>query len=103
VDCAHKWGKEQVQLWRRSYEHAPPQGESLKELVARVVPYFKEKITPYLKENRNVLIASHGSPLRAILMTLEQWHPEEVARLEITTGEPIIFEVDGAAIKRERG
>jgi 2,3-bisphosphoglycerate-dependent phosphoglycerate mutase len=93
--CAERWGREQLQLWRRSYDQAPPGGESLKDLTERVIPYFWEMISPCLEQNRNVLVAAHGSPLRALVMIIKGLPPAEVARLEIATGRPVIFELDG--------
>jgi 2,3-bisphosphoglycerate-dependent phosphoglycerate mutase len=94
LDSTKRWGAEQVQIWRRSYEQAPPGGESLKDTVARVIPYLKEVIFPHLANNKNVLIAAHGNSLRAMVMMLENMAPENVAKLEIPTGSPIIFETD---------
>ncbi len=95
--CAERWGRGQVQLWRRSYDQAPPGGESQKNLTERVIPYFWEQISPCLDQNQNVLVAAHGSPLRALMMIIKGLPPEEVARLEIATGSPVIFEMDGFA------
>jgi 2,3-bisphosphoglycerate-dependent phosphoglycerate mutase len=99
LDSAERWGAEQVQTWRRSYEQAPPGGESLKDTVARVIPYLKEVIFPHLSNNENVLVAAHGNSLRAIVMMLENMPPEKVAKLEIPTGSPIVFEATGMFAK----
>ncbi|MBI5607098.1 MAG: 2,3-bisphosphoglycerate-dependent phosphoglycerate mutase [Deltaproteobacteria bacterium] len=94
LDSAKRWGTEQVQLWRRSYEQAPPGGESLKDTVDRVIPYLKENIYPHLFDNKNVLIAAHGNSLRAIVMILENMAAEKVAQLEIPTGIPLIYDAE---------
>lgn len=94
LDSAQRWGAEQVRLWRRSYEQAPPGGESLKDTVVRVIPYLKEIILPSLSNNKNLLIVAHGNTLRAIIMMLENMPAEKVAELEIPTGSPIIFEAE---------
>lgn len=88
---AEKFGKEQVQIWRRSFDIAPPSGESLKMTAERTLPYFKEKIIPSLKEGKNVFVCAHGNSLRSILMDLEKLTPTEVVKLEVATGEPIIY------------
>ena len=89
-----KFGEEQVQLWRRSYEVAPPGGESLKDTAARTLPYFKEKILPEVWAGQNILVSAHGNSLRAIVMDLDRLSKEEVIALEIATGAPIVYEID---------
>jgi 2,3-bisphosphoglycerate-dependent phosphoglycerate mutase len=89
-----KFGDEQVRLWRRSYDVAPPNGESLKDTSDRVMPYYHEKIEPYLKEGKNVLIFAHGNSLRALIMHLDNLSKEEIVKLEIPTGVPISYELD---------
>lgn len=89
-------GAEQVHLWRRSYDVAPPGGESLKDTCKRVLPYFHEKILPCLKKGENVLVAAHGNSLRALTMELERLSPEEIVKVEIATGVPIVYDIDEA-------
>jgi len=60
TETAEKFGKEQVHIWRRSYDTPPPNGESLKDVVDRVSPYFREIIQPFILDKKNVLIAAHG-------------------------------------------
>ncbi len=86
-----EYGEEQVQIWRRSYAIAPPNGESLEMTAERTLPYFKQKIIPHLKRGKNILIAAHGNSLRSIVMDLKQLSEEEVVSLEIPTGKPIIY------------
>ena len=95
AETAKKFGEEQVHLWRRSYDVAPPNGESLKDTAARTIPYFEKKILPDLKTGKNILIAAHGNSLRSITMYLEKLTKEEVIKLELPTGVPIVYEVDG--------
>lgn len=89
-----KYGEEQVHIWRRSYDVPPPGGESLKDVVDRVRPYFRENIEPLLKEGKNVLIAAHGNTLRAMLIILEENTPDNINSAEIPTGVPLVFEMD---------
>lgn len=88
------FGAETVQLWRRSYDIAPPNGESLKDVQARVIPYYKKHIEPLLQEGKNVLVVAHGNSLRALVAYLEDLTPEEILKLEIPTGIPIVYEFD---------
>ncbi len=89
-----KFGKEQVLLWRRSYDVAPPKGESLKDTAARTLPYFKDVILQDLRRDKNILIAAHGNSLRSIVMEVEKLTPEEILKVEIPTGVPIVYEFD---------
>ena len=86
-----KYGAEQVQIWRRSYDIPPPKGESLKMTAERSIPYFQNQIMPHLKEGKNVLVSAHGNSLRSIVMFLEKLSKEEVLKLEIPTGEPLCY------------
>lgn len=95
-ELAEKVGAEQVHIWRRSYDVAPPNGESLKDTKERVLPYFEKHIVPELKQGNNVIIAAHGNSLRALVMELEQLSPEEILKREIATGDPIIYELNDA-------
>ena len=91
-----KFGEEQVKLWRRSYDVAPPGGESLKDTAARTLPYFESRILPDLKAGRNVLVAAHGNSLRSIVMFLDKLTKEQVLSLEIATGVPILYDITPA-------
>ena len=93
-ETAKKFGKEQVHFWRRSYDVAPPGGESLKDTAARTLPYFKERVLPDLRAGKNILIAAHGNSLRSIVMEIEKLSPEEILKVEIPTGVPIVYEFD---------
>ena len=94
AETAKKFGDEQVKIWRRSYDVAPPKGESLKDTAARTLPYFKETILPSLKDNANIIVAAHGNSLRSIVMDLDNLTREQVLELNIPTGVPIVYEFD---------
>jgi 2,3-bisphosphoglycerate-dependent phosphoglycerate mutase len=94
TETAKKFGEEQVKIWRRSYDVAPPNGESLKDTAERVIPYFKTEIEPKLKEGKNIVIAAHGNSLRALIMYLENLTPQQILEFEIGTGVPRVYELD---------
>jgi 2,3-bisphosphoglycerate-dependent phosphoglycerate mutase len=89
-----KFGAEQVHIWRRSYDVAPPNGESLKNTAERVLPYWHSHIEPDLKAGKNILVVAHGNSLRALIMYLDKLTGDEVVKLEIPTGVPILYEFD---------
>lgn len=95
-ETAKKYGDEQVKIWRRSYDVPPPNGESLKDTAARVIPYFENEIIPKLKSGKNVVIAAHGNSLRALIMYLEKMTPEQILEFEIGTAQPRLYELDNA-------
>lgn len=101
AETAKKFGDEQVHIWRRSYDVAPPGGESLKDVFERVKPYYEKNILPDLKAGKNVLIAAHGNTLRAMLIVLGENTPENIHTAEIATGSPLTFEFDGTKAKRK--
>lgn len=94
AETAKKYGDEQVKIWRRSFDVPPPNGESLKDTAARVLPYFESEIVPKLKAGKNIVIAAHGNSLRALIMYLEKMSPEQILEFEIGTGIPRIYELD---------
>ncbi|HEY1040755.1 MAG TPA: 2,3-diphosphoglycerate-dependent phosphoglycerate mutase [Bacteroidia bacterium] len=94
AETAKKFGDEQIKIWRRSYDIAPPNGESLKDTAARVIPYFEQEIIPKLKAGKNVVIAAHGNSLRALIMYLEKMTPEQILEFEIGTAQPRLYELD---------
>ncbi len=102
-EARRKWGEEQVHIWRRSYDVPPPGGESLKDTAERAVPYFRQHILPKVEAGENVLVSAHGNSLRAIIMWLEKLSPEEVLKLELETGVPILYELDerGNVVRKE--
>ena len=99
-EARSKWGEEQVHIWRRSFDVPPPGGESLKNTAERVLPYFNNSIRPKINENLNILIAAHGNSLRALVMELEEISSDEIVKLEIATGDPIIYECSDKGIIR---
>lgn len=92
AETAAKFGAEQVHIWRRSYDVAPPGGESLKDTAARTLPYFEAHILPDLRAGKNVLVSAHGNSLRSIVMQLDQLTQEQVVGLNLATGVPIVYE-----------
>jgi 2,3-bisphosphoglycerate-dependent phosphoglycerate mutase len=94
TETAKKYGDDQVKIWRRSYDIAPPNGESLKDTAARVIPYFESEIIPKLKDGKNVVIAAHGNSLRALIMYLEKMTPEQILEFEIGTAQPRLYDLD---------
>ena len=95
-----RFGKEQVHLWRRSYDIPPPGGESLKICAERTLPYYREKIVPQLKEGKNVLVVAHGNSLRSIIMAIEGLSEEAVLNLELATGDPVIYDIEKLDLSR---
>jgi 2,3-bisphosphoglycerate-dependent phosphoglycerate mutase len=93
AETAKKYGDEQVHVWRRSFDVKPPNGESLKDTAARTLPYFNGKILPAAAAGKNVLVSAHGNSLRAIVMGLEGLTPEQILKVEIGTGRPMIYEI----------
>jgi len=86
-----KWGDEQVQIWRRSYDVAPPGGESLRDTAARVLPYYIQEILPRALRGEHVLVVAHGNSLRALVMVLDRLGPEGIIHRELQTGIPVIY------------
>ena len=97
-DARNKWGDEQVKLWRRSYDIAPEDGESLKDTCNRTIPYFKKNILPKLHDGENVIITAHGNSLRSIIMHVEGLSEEAIVNVEITTGIPIVYEYENKKV-----
>ncbi len=95
AETAEKFGDAQVKIWRRSYDIAPPGGESLKDTAARTLPYFDSKIMKDVEKGLNVIVAAHGNSLRSIVMELEKLTKEQVLELNLATGVPIIYQFDG--------
>ena len=92
TETANKYGADKVLLWRRSYDTAPPNGESLKDTCNRVIPYYKSAIEPQLKADKNVLVVAHGNSLRALMMYLDGYSASEIADVNIATGIPRVYE-----------
>jgi 2,3-bisphosphoglycerate-dependent phosphoglycerate mutase len=93
-DARKKFGVDQVHIWRRSYDVPPPGGESLKDTVARALPYYVQEIQPRVLRGERVLISAHGNSLRALIMVLERLTPEQILKRELGTGVPIIYRLN---------
>ena len=93
-DARKKWGDEQVLKWRRSFDIAPPGGESLRDTIARTLPYFVQEILPHVLRGERTIIAAHGNSLRALVMVLEKLSPEGILKRELATGVPIIYRLN---------
>jgi 2,3-bisphosphoglycerate-dependent phosphoglycerate mutase len=91
-DTAKKYSPEQVHEWRRSYDIAPPGGESLKDTCNRVIPYYTGEIEPALKKGKNILIVAHGNSLRALMMNLEKISKKDISGVDLPTGVPRVYE-----------
>ncbi len=102
AETAEQHGAEQVHIWRRSFDVAPPEGESLEMTAERTIPYFTEEIVPDLVSGKNVLVSAHGNSLRSIVMHIDGISPEDIVSLEIPTGEPIHYSYEDGVISRDR-
>jgi 2,3-bisphosphoglycerate-dependent phosphoglycerate mutase len=101
-DARAKWGAEQVHIWRRSYDVAPPGGESLKDTAARVLPYYIQDILPLVLRGERVIVSAHGNSLRALVMVLECLSPQEIVAREIATGAPLIYRLNADSTVAEK-
>ncbi|HZL41525.1 MAG TPA: 2,3-bisphosphoglycerate-dependent phosphoglycerate mutase [Pseudolabrys sp.] len=93
-DARKKWGEQQVHVWRRSYDVAPPGGESLRDTAARVLPYYLVEILPHVLRGEHVLVSAHGNSLRALVMVLDKHTPDSITKLNIDTGVPMIYRLN---------
>ena len=100
AETAEKFGAEQVHIWRRSFDVAPPDGESLEMTAERTIPYFEGEILPDLQAGKGVLVSAHGNSLRSIVMHIEEISPEDIVSLEIQTGSPMFYKFEGGEISR---
>jgi 2,3-bisphosphoglycerate-dependent phosphoglycerate mutase len=101
-EARKRWGDEQVHLWQRSYDIAPPGGESLKDTAARVLPFSTKRIVPELNAGKSVILVGHGNSLRALVMQLDRLSPSQVIELSIGTGMPLIYRLraDGSVAEK---
>ena len=100
-EARKKWGEDKVHQWRRSFDIPPPGGESLKNTAERVLPYYERNIVPRINEDLNILITAHGNSLRSLVMHIDNISPDDIVKLEIGTGVPLIYETEGSEnIKR---
>jgi 2,3-bisphosphoglycerate-dependent phosphoglycerate mutase len=102
-EARDRWGEEQVNIWRRSYDVPPPGGESLQDTAERVIPYYEETILPALKAGKTAIVSAHGNSLRALIMKLEKLTADEILDRELATGAPIIYRLNdvGTVIERK--
>jgi 2,3-bisphosphoglycerate-dependent phosphoglycerate mutase len=101
-DARKQWGEEQVLQWRRSYDIPPPGGESLKDTVARALPYYVQEILPAVLRGERTIVAAHGNSLRALVMVLERLTPEGILKRELATGVPIVYRLNPDATVAEK-
>ena len=101
-DARKRWGEEQVHVWRRSYDVAPPGGESLRDTAARVLPYYITEILPRVLRGERVLVTAHGNSLRALVMVLDRLGPKEIIARELATGVPLIYHLNADATVANR-
>ncbi len=99
-EARRKWGREQVFIWRRSYDVAPPGGESLRDVCRRALPYFRKTIMPQSRK-KNVLVSAHGNSLRAIIKYLDRISGEDIPNLELPYAKPIVYRWKGGALERD--
>jgi 2,3-bisphosphoglycerate-dependent phosphoglycerate mutase len=93
-DARARWGEEQVLIWRRSYDVPPPGGESLKDTLARTLPYYVQEILPCVLRGQRTLVAAHGNSLRALIMVLEKLTPDQILKRELGTGAPVVYRLN---------
>jgi 2,3-bisphosphoglycerate-dependent phosphoglycerate mutase len=101
-DARARWSAEQVHIWRRSYDVAPPGGESLRDTAARVLPYYIAEILPCVLRGERVLVTAHGNSLRALVMVLDRLGPKEIVARELATGVPLIYHLNADATVADR-
>jgi 2,3-bisphosphoglycerate-dependent phosphoglycerate mutase len=101
-EARDRWGEEQVNIWRRSYDVPPPGGESLQDTAERVIPYYEETFLPALKAGKTAIVSAHGNSLRALIMKLEKLTADEILDRELATGAPIIYRLNDAGSVIER-
>jgi 2,3-bisphosphoglycerate-dependent phosphoglycerate mutase len=90
-DARKKWGEDQVLIWRRSFDVPPPGGESLKDTLARSLPYYMHRIQPHVLRGQSVLVAAHGNSLRSLIMAIEGLTKEQILKRELETGVPVCY------------
>jgi 2,3-bisphosphoglycerate-dependent phosphoglycerate mutase len=101
-DARKRWGEEQVHIWRRSYDIAPPGGESLRDTAARVLPYYLTEILPRVLRGERVLVAAHGNSLRALIMVLDRHTTESITQLNLETGVPMVYRLNADSTVAEK-
>lgn len=104
-DMRKTYGEEQVQIWRRSYDVPPPEGEALEDTAARTLPFFERCIMGDIRQGKSVLVVAHGNSNRSIVMKLDNLTGEEIVKLELGTGVPLTYDLapDGAVLAKSSG
>ena len=90
-EAAEKFGEDQVQIWRRSFDTPPPGGESLKMTLERTLPYFNSIIKPHLINGKNIILSAHGNSIRSIIMDLFNYNSKQILETEVGWCEPLIY------------
>ena len=103
ADTALRYGDEQVKQWRRSYDVAPPGGESLELTAKRTLPFFDRAIMGDLRQGKNVLVVAHGNSNRSIVMKLDQLTREQVLELNLDTGVPLVYDIAQEGVVLAKG
>src|SRR5262249_53569466 len=101
-DARKRWGDEQVHIWRRPYDVAPPGGESLRDTAARVLPYYIQEILPRVLRGERVLVSAHGNSLRALVMVLDHHTTESILKLNLDTGVPMVYQLNADSTVAEK-
>ncbi len=101
-DARKRWGEEQVHIWRRSYNVAPPGGESLRDTAARVLPYYIQEMLPRVLQGNRVLVSAHGNSLRALVMVLDRHTIESIPKLNLDTGVPMVYRLNADSTVAEK-
>ena len=103
-DARERWGEEQVHIWRRSYDVPPPgeEGESLRDTGARVWPYYLQEILPRVLAGQTVLVAAHGNSLRSLVMVLDRLSKDEITKLNLATGVPMVYRLNADSTVAEK-
>ena len=101
-EARRRFGAEQVHIWQRSYDTAPPGGESLKDTALRVLPFYEKWIVPELLKGKSVIVVAHGNSLRSLIMELDRLSPDEVMQVELGTGMPLVYRLnaDGSVAEK---
>ncbi|WP_321418832.1 histidine phosphatase family protein [uncultured Methanomethylovorans sp.] len=96
------YGEEQVFIWRRSFDVAPPNGESLKDTYERTIPYFNNNIVPFLEKDKNVIIVAHGNSLRSVIKYIEGILDEDIPKFELNTGDPVVYDYEKGKFNKRK-
>ena len=101
-EARKRWGPDQVHLWQRSYDIAPPGGESLRDTALRVLPFYEKWIVPELQKGKSVIVVAHGNSLRSLIMQLDRLAPDEVMQVELATASPLVYRLnaDGSVAEK---